>query len=109
MLEEALLPEHLRFWIQSVQTGSGLKPLLPTAAAAAAHTLTGFFLTCWVAARLGEGDKSAVLNERPVRGKKQNTQEQVDMRTPCDGGVYFFEFMSCAAWDAALLQWKTGL
>lgn len=69
MHEGALLPEHVRFWVSTVQTGetlkretdsSGLKPLLPVAAAA--RTLTGFFFTCWVAARLGEEGKSAALN-----------------------------------------------
>lgn len=64
---------------------------------AAARTLTGFFFTCWVAAHSGKKDKSVVLNHQPLRENKQNTQVQFDTCTPCDGGVYFFEFMSCVA------------
>lgn len=42
-------------------------------------------------------DGCAELNVKSWRKETSILKLSSNKRTPCDGGVYFFEFMSCAA------------
>lgn len=68
--------------------------------------LTGFFFTCWLAARMQRWEGFCEDHRKIVRFFFLQTSALAHTHWPCDGGVYFFEFISRAAWAAALLGWQ---